>query len=86
MTVSPTPTHTHIDPPECEADRIAIKAALDVYYESNGQWPTADGQYGRILWDELVPDYLDQNPTTIKCNWSVIDDPDLEVCRPASGC
>ncbi|MBT4511288.1 MAG: hypothetical protein HOC20_03635 [Chloroflexi bacterium] len=81
-----TPTAPSGDPPECDADRAAIKVALDAYHAENGVWPTADGQPAAIDWDKLVPDYLEGQPSTQKCKWRVSADPVGEVCRPTSGC
>lgn len=75
-TPTPTPTLTR-----CEKDRNAIQEALDAYHAEKGEWPTADGQPGDIEWDKLVPDFLDDTPSTdIKCHWQVNSDPEGEVC------
>ncbi|MFA4837483.1 MAG: hypothetical protein WC749_15620 [Dehalococcoidia bacterium] len=81
LTVTPTPLPA--EPPECEADRVAIQGALDAYYAANGMWPTTDGKPGLIEWDKLVPGLLEKPPTTIKCNWQVSSDPEGQVCRSA---
>lgn len=76
----PPPTSA-AEPPECEEDRQAIKAALDAFVEINGQWPTADGKPGLIVWNKIVPDLLESIPSTVKCKWQVNSDPLGEVCR-----
>lgn len=73
----PTPT----EPPECETDRIDMKAAIDAYQTAKGEWPTADGKPGLIVWEKIVPSFLKANPSTIKCKWQVNSDPLGEVCR-----
>ncbi len=69
------------EPAECKIDRADIQAALDAYHLANGEWPTEDGQPGRIVWDNIVPDLLEEIPLTFKCKWQVNSDPLGEVCR-----
>ena len=77
-TQEPTPGRT---PTQCETDRDAVQAALDAYHDDTGEWPTADGQPGDIDWDELVPGFLDEVPSTnSKCDWQVNSDPEGKVC------
>jgi len=79
-TPTPTPSPTKTLTP-CEIDENAIQAALDAYHAGHGQWPTIDGQPGDIVWDKLVPDFLDDIPSTDSlCDWQVNSDPEGEVC------
>ena len=78
-----TPISTPKEPPQCEADRVAIQAAIDDYYEANGQWPTADGQPGLILWDKVVPGLMEEVPSTTECKWQVNSNPEGKVCQSA---
>lgn len=84
VTSKPLPSPTPTEPAVCEEDRQAIKAALDAYYIANGQWPTANGEPGLIVWNKIVPDLLDKIPSTNSCKWQVNSDPLGEVCRSAN--
>jgi len=65
-----------------DIDINAIESAVSEYYKDNGQWPTADGQPGDIVWDKLVPTYINSVPATdAKCDWYIDDDPPGEICR-----
>jgi hypothetical protein len=83
-TLTPTPTQEPTPgrtPTKCEADRDAIQVVLGAYHDDTGEWPTADGQPGDIEWDELVPGFLDEVPSTdSKCEWQVNSDPEGQVC------
>lgn len=79
---SQQPDVAETEPAQCGTDREQIQAALDSYYAANGKWPTADGEPGLIVWDDvLVPQYLDQTPSTFKCKWQVNTEPMGTVCR-----
>ncbi len=80
-TLNPSPSPASTEPPECEEDRQAIKAALDSYYAANGEWPTVDGQPGLIVWNKIIPAFLEKAPSTSSCKWQVNSDPLGEVCR-----
>jgi len=68
---------------QCEIDRDAIQAALDEFYDIYDEWPTADGQPGDIVWDKLVPDFMDAvAPGDYKCDWRVNSAPEGDVCLP----
>jgi hypothetical protein len=78
----PVPT---LGPLGCEPDRDAIQAALYAYNASHGEWPTADGEPGDIVWSKLIPQYLPKRPQTDlspSCDWHVNIDPEGEVCVP----
>ena len=76
----PTPT-TSPTPTPCETDRDTIQAALYAYYAEKGEWPTANGQPGKIDWDKLMPGFLDAIPSTdSKCHWQVNSNPEGRVC------
>ncbi len=83
-TSTPSATPAPTEPPECEADRIAIQKASGLYYAAHGSWPTADGKPGMIKWDMLVPDYLNALPTTTACKWQVSSNPEGQLCRSAN--
>jgi hypothetical protein len=74
------PTAT-LGPEGCQPDKDAIQAALSAYHTRNGNWPTADGQPGDILWDKLVPAFLPYIPhTDSNCDWQVNSNPYGEIC------
>ena len=78
-TATPTPLPTV--PMSCEQARDAIQPALDDYYDQTGEWPTADGQPGDIVWSKLVTDYMSAVPSIdSQCDWGVNSDPEGEVC------
>jgi hypothetical protein len=79
---TPTPTPTATGPvSNCEQDKIDIQAALDAYYDDNTSWPTADGQSGDIIWDELVPEYMSNLPLIDNsCDWQVSSNLEGQVC------
>ncbi len=84
VTVTPTqtPAPTPTKPPsQCEMDEIAIQVAIDSYYSEYSQWPTADGQSGEIVWDNIIPNYMDAMPyANNKCQWAINSDPEGFVC------
>ena len=68
-TSAETPTPTPSPAVECETDQQALQTAVySFYYESDGNWPvTSDGD---IIWDWLVPHYLNSIPDSDSlCNW-----------------
>ena len=68
---------------DCVTDRDAIQAAVDAYHRDHGEWPTADGRPGAIIWSKLVNDYLPYHPyTRVHCYWQVNSYPEGEVCVP----
>jgi hypothetical protein len=65
----------------CEKDKSDIQAALDAYYDDNIDWPTANGQSGDIVWDELVPEYMNEMPLIDdQCDWQVSSYLEGQVC------
>ena len=81
-TVPSTPTgQPTITPTACEIDRDAIQAALYAYHDQKGEWPSADGISGDIVWEKLVPGFLAETPETDeKCDWQVNTKPEGELC------
>ncbi len=78
----PGPTAT-LGPEGCVYDRDAIQDAIYSYNASHGEWPTADGRPGAIIWSKLVNDYLPYHPyTRVHCYWQVNSYPEGEVCVP----
>jgi hypothetical protein len=68
-------------PTQCETDRDTIQEALNAYNEANGDWPTASGQSGDIVWDKLVPEYMSEMPIIDgDCDWQVSGNPEGNVC------
>jgi maltose-binding protein MalE len=77
-TMTPTPT-AHVS--NCEKDKSNIQTALNAYHEANGDWPTANGQPGDIVWDKLVPEYMSEMPVIDdQCDWQVSGNPEGNVC------
>jgi hypothetical protein len=87
---TPTPTATAtetVTPPatataektQCENDRDTIQEALIAYHEDNGDWPTADGKPGDIVWDKLAPEYMPAGVDD-QCDWRVSSSPQGQVC------
>jgi len=77
-TVTPAPT---APVSSCEKDKNDIQAALNAYHAANGDWPTANGQPGDIVWDKLVPQYMSAMPLIdSSCNWQVNSNPEGSVC------
>ena len=71
------------EPPatQCEMDRDTVQEALNSYNEANGDWPTADGLPGDIVWSELVPQYMSEMPVIDgDCDWQVSGNPEGSVC------
>jgi hypothetical protein len=76
---TPTPTATYAS--NCEKDKHEIQTALNAYYDDNSNWPTADGQPGDMVWDELVPKYMSEMPVIDdQCDWQVSGNPEGNVC------
>jgi len=77
---TPTPTST-APASNCEQDEMDIQAALDGYYDDNTSWPTANGQSGDIIWDELIPEYMSAMPIIDStCDWHVSSYLEGQVC------
>jgi len=82
---TPTPTGTPQPVPtvamSCVEAQDAIQQALDAYHAKHGNWPTADGEPGDIVWPNLVPEFMEYGPgNDNKCDWWVNSDPEGEVC------
>jgi len=79
-TATPTPTATG-PVSNCEQDKMDIQAALDAYYDDHTGWPTANGQSGDIIWEELVPEYMSNMPIIdSSCDWQVSAVLEGQVC------
>ena len=77
---TPTPTATAtVEKTQCETDRDTIQEALNAYHEENGNWPTANGQPGDIVWDKLAPEYMSTGIDD-QCDWHVSSNPVGTVC------
>jgi len=82
---TPTPSGTPQPVPTvrmtCEEARDAIQEALTAYHARNGDWPTADGAPGDIVWSKLVPDFMEAMPANDSlCDWQVNSNPEGNVC------
>lgn len=76
-TPQPVPTVTMT----CEQARDAIQQALDAYHGKYGDWPTADGAPGDIVWPKLVPEFMEYGASNdSKCDWQVNSNPLGQVC------
>ena len=81
-----TPTGTPQPVPtvamSCQEAWDATQEALDAYHAKYGDWPTADGKPGDIVWPKLVPEFMEYGPgNDNKCDWWVESDPEGQVCR-----
>ena len=82
-TATPTGTPQPVPtvPVTCEEAQDSIQQALDAYHAQYGNWPTADGEPGDIVWPKLVPDFMEYGPgNDNKCDWWVNSDPEGKVC------
>ena len=82
---TPTPTGTPQPVPtvpmSCAEAQEGIQQALDDYHAKYGNWPTADGKPGDIVWPKLVPEFMEYGAgNDNKCDWQVNSDPEGEVC------
>ncbi|MFA5375089.1 MAG: hypothetical protein WC455_04955 [Dehalococcoidia bacterium] len=76
-----TETETTPTVSNCEQDENDIQTALDAYYDDHTGWPTANGQSGDIIWDELVPEYMAEMPLIdSQCDWQVSSYLEGQVC------
>lgn len=77
---SPVPTATGVER-SCSDDVHIIQEAADAYFLAEWQWPTAGGGAGDIVWDKLIPEYLDAIPAgDDACDWQVNSSPLGTVC------
>jgi len=78
---TPSPTALPTVTMSCTEARDTTQAALDGYHAEHGEWPTADGQPGDIVWPKLVPQFMDGVPSNDgDCDWWVNSSPEGDVC------
>lgn len=63
----------------CETEVKSVSVAVVAYRIDQGEWPTADGDPGVVLWDK-IEDYLSDKPAQFdQCQWMVDDNGMLTV-------